>query len=217
MCSDLSTYRNGVDTDENGNVLKKKKNIVKGENVKTFVAYELWYQDGTGEAECKACRSNKKPGAGFCDEETGAIACLGIYEEESKCKTKQKIEQSIALAYTFFGLLVTLGVPFMFFSGGLGAISHLWRKDIAVLVRTMREGTQHGLFLMKQRTTEHKRRVRDAGVRAAFAEHTDSDDRASLAALRFKLELVGLKGSFVKQLAEDAAAVARPGRSERGD
>ena len=215
-CSVRNTYYDG----QTDGVPRREKQFDKDYDVKTsikkfnkdgrkmqFQAYEHFYQNLKGRENCEPCRSNKQPGAGFCDVLNGDIQCLGFYEEEEKCKSEQQVEQSIAIAYVFFSLLVTIGVPFMFLSGGLAAISHLWRKDIAVLIKTMRKGTEHGLFLMEQRLLAHQRHVRDKGVEAAFAEVAQADGFADLGDLRPKFELIGIRGVFLEELETLAATV----------
>ena len=203
-CDTANTYRDGVTYKQ-----RKEENKETGET--QFVAYEHFYQDEEAQPACKACRFNKKKGAGECNVESGEITCLGFFREDTDCKKKQKIEQSIALAYVFFSLLILIGIPFMLFSGGLGAISHIWRKDTAFAIKMMREGTEHSLVLMKERMALHRRKVLEKSVLEAFKFHADLDGRANLDDLAPSIDLViGANRRFAREF-QKLIAAARGG------
>ena len=214
-CSVANTYRDGVSKKADGRVLKVKKRRDKEDSKLRFVAYEQFYQNEEGQPECKECRSNRQKGAGFCTndgtDKEGAIICLGFFQEEEDCKKQQKIKQSISLAYVFFAFLVLLGIPFMFLSGGLGAISHVWRKDAALLIKIMREGTERGLFLMENRMLAYNRRIREAGIRSTFFQYADIDDSANICDLKPSLQQIGIETTFIDELERIAFSVKNRG------
>ena len=207
-CKVANTFRDGVSKKADGRVLKVKKKANKENGKMDFVAYEHFYQDELGQPECKECRFNRQKGAGICindgGEDEGAIVCFGFFREDEDCKKEQKIVQSIMLAYFFFATLIAVGIPFMFFSGGLGALSHVWRKDTALLINIMRSGTEQGVFLMGQRNLIYQRRVREGGCLAAFREHEDAEGLADLDDLRPAIEMLGTKKDFFAEFKETA-------------